>query len=39
MRIHQGCVPTPFLFVVVVDVVIQLARKDVLSELLYVSDF
>ena len=35
---HQGSVLSPFLFAVVVDVVTELARDCVLSELLYVDD-
>ena len=36
--IHQGSVLSPFLFAVVVDVVTDLAREGVLSELLYADD-
>ena len=35
---HQGSVLSPFLFVVVVDVVTEFARDDALSELLYSVD-
>ena len=35
---HQGFVPSPFLFVVVLDVVTELAGDGVLSELLYADD-
>ena len=35
---HQGSVLSPLLLVVVVDVVIEFARGDVLSELLYADD-
>ena len=35
---HQGSVLSPFLFVVVIDVVTELAREGVLSELLYADD-
>ena len=39
MGIHQGCVLSPFLLVdVVVDVVTDLAREGVLSDLLYADD-
>ena len=38
MGMHQGYVPLHFIFAVVVDVVNELARKGVLSELLYVDD-
>ena len=35
---HQGSVLSPFLLAVVVNVVIELAREGVLSELLYADD-
>ena len=35
---HQGSVLSPFLFTVVADVVTELAREGVLSELLYADD-
>ena len=35
---HQGSVLSPFIFAVVVDVVTELARVGVLSELLYADD-
>ena len=38
MGMHQGSTLSPFLFVVVVDVVTELAREGALSELLYVDD-
>ena len=38
VRMYQGSVLSPFLFAVVVDVVSELAREGVLSELLYADD-
>ena len=38
MGMHQGSVQSPFLFVVVVDVVTEFAREGALSELLYSDD-
>ena len=38
MGMHQGSVLSPFLVAVVVDVVTELARKGVLSDLLYTDD-
>ena len=38
VRMHQGSVLSPFLFAVMVDVVTEFAREDVLSELLYADD-
>ena len=38
VEMHQGSMLSPFLFAVVVDVVTELAREGVLSELLYVDD-
>ena len=35
---HQGSLLSPFIFTVVVDVVTELAREGVLSELLYADD-
>ena len=35
---HQGSILSPFLFVVVVDVVTEFAREVALSELLYADD-
>ena len=35
---HEGSVLSPFLFAVVVDVVTELVREGVLSELLYAGD-
>ena len=39
MGMHQGSVMSPFLFEVVVDVVTELARVGVQSELLCADDF
>ena len=36
---HQGCVQSPFLFAVVIDVVTDFAREGALSELLYADEF
>ena len=38
LRLHQGFALSPFLFALVVDVVSELAREDVLSEFLYADD-
>ena len=38
VRMHQGCVLSPFIFVVVVDVVTEFARDGMLSEMLYADD-
>ena len=39
MGMHQGCVLSPFLFVLVVDVITEFALEGVLSELLYADCF
>ena len=38
MWMHQRSVLSPFRFAVVVDIVAELGRDDMLSELLYVDD-
>ena len=38
VRMHQGCVLSPFLFALVIDVVTELAGEGALSELLYAGD-
>ena len=38
VRMHEGSLPSPFLFAVVVDIVTELAREGALSELLYADD-
>ena len=38
MGMYHGSVLSPFVFAVVVDVVIEFAREDALSELLYADD-
>ena len=38
VRMYQGCVLLPFIFLVVIDVVTELVREGVLGELLYADD-